>query len=46
MNRMECFLSETRQHPGVPCEALKFFLQLPSFFLEKVVPAGVYLLQT
>ena len=32
MNMVESFLSEAQQHPGVPCEALKFLAnnQLPS----------------
>ena len=45
MNMVESFLSEARQHPGVPCEALKFSSQLPASFLEEVVPVGMHSLQ-
>ena len=31
------FFSKARQHPGVPCEPLKFSSQLPASFLEEVV---------
>ena len=34
MNIVEIFLSEARQHPRMPCEALKFSSQLPASFLE------------
>ena len=37
MNMVESFLSEAQQHPGVPCEALKFSSQKPASFLEEVV---------
>ena len=40
------FLSEARQHPGVPCEALKFSSQLPASILEELVPVGMHSLQT
>ena len=45
-NVVESFLSEARQHPEVPCEALKFSSQLPASFLEEVVPVGMLSLQT
>ena len=45
MNVVESFLSKARQHPGVPCEALKFSGQLPASFLEEVVPVGMHSLQ-
>ena len=45
LNVVESFLSEARQHPGVPCEALKFSSQLPASFLEEVVPVGMHSLQ-
>ena len=44
-NVVESFLSEARQHPEVPCEALKFSSQLPASFLEEVVPVGMLSLQ-
>ena len=37
---------EAREHPGVPCEALKFSSQLPASFLEELVPVGMHSLQT
>ena len=37
--------AEARQHPGVPCETLKFSSQLPASFLEEVVPVGMHTLQ-
>ena len=37
---------EARQHPGVPCEALKFSSQLPASFLEELVLVGMHSLQT
>ena len=43
---VESFLSEAQQHPGVPCEALKFSSQQPASFLEEVVPVGMHSLQT
>ena len=46
MNMVESFLSEAQQHPGVPCEALKFSSQKPASFLEDVVPVGMHSLQT
>ena len=46
MNMVESFLSESRQHPGVPREVLKFSSQLPASFLEMVVPVGMHSLQT
>ena len=45
INMVESFLSKARQHPGVPCEYLKFNSQLPASFLEEVVPAGMHTLQ-
>ena len=45
MNMVEFFLSEARQPPGVPFEALKFSSQLPASFLEEVVPVGMHSLQ-
>ena len=45
MNMVESFFSKARQHPGVPCEYLKFSSQLPASFLEEVVPAGMHTLQ-
>ena len=42
----EKFLSEARQHPGVPCKALNFSSKLPASFLEEVVPVGMHSLQT
>ena len=39
------FLSKARQHPGVPCQSLKFSSQLPASFLEEVVPVGMHTLQ-
>ena len=46
MNMVESFLSEARQHPGVPCEVLKFSSKLLASFLEEVVPVGMHSLQT
>ena len=37
---------EARQHPGVPCEALKFSSQLLPSFLEELVHVGMHSLQT
>ena len=37
---------EARQHPRVPCEALKFSSLLPASFLEELVPVGMHSLQT
>ena len=45
MNMVESFFSKARQHPGVPCEPLKFSSQLPASFLEEVVPVGMHTLQ-
>ena len=45
MNMVESFFSKAQQHPGVPCESLKFSSQLPASFLEKVVPGGMHTLQ-
>ena len=47
MNMVEKFFlpAEARQHPGVPCESLKFSSQLPASFLEEVVPVGMHTLQ-
>ena len=45
MNMVERFFSKARQHPGVPCEPLKFSSQLPASFLEEVVPVGMHTLQ-
>ena len=45
MNMVESFFSKARQHPGVPCESLKFSSQLPASFLEEVVPVGMHTLQ-
>ena len=42
MNMVESFLSEARQHPGMPCGALQFSSQLPASFLEEVVPVGMH----
>ena len=45
MNMVESFFSKARQHPGVPCNSLKFSSQLPASFLEEVVPVGMHTLQ-
>ena len=45
MNMVESFFSKARQHPGVPCESVKFSSQLPVSFLEEVVPVGMHTLQ-
>ena len=45
MNMVESSFSKARQHPGVPCEPLKFSSQLPASFLEEVVPVGMHTLQ-
>ena len=44
MNKVERFFSKARQHPGVPCESLKFSSQFPASFLEEVVPVGMHTL--
>ena len=45
MNTVDSFFSKARQHPGVPCESLKFSSQLPASFLEEVVPVGMHTLR-
>ena len=49
MNMVESFFCKffckARQHPGIPCEPLKFSNQLPDSSFEEVVPVGMDTLQ-